>query len=302
MYTNLYLQIAEWRFYHFIVKPQLGGIFLRIDFHMHLFPDKLAQRALSSIASATIHQPYTDATIAGTLSAMKTDHINYGVVLHIATNARQQTAVNNFAYQVQTEYPSLFSFGSVFPASPDAQDELQRIKSLGLYGVKLHPAYQHFMADDKLVYPIYETIQAIGLPLTFHAGWDPVEPQQNFASPKQLATVAKAFPSLTIIAAHLGGFDAYEETIALLAPLPNVLLDTALCGKMLANDKETYLRVIRAFGAERILFASDCPWNGPQNEYELLCQIGLTADEMDLVLWKNAYGLLGLNAEKPLQP
>jgi predicted TIM-barrel fold metal-dependent hydrolase len=72
--------------------------------------------------------------------------VDISVVLNIATNARQQKSVNDFASSINNNR-DIISFGSVFPYSEDVFDELERIKELGLKGVKLHPDYQGFNVD-----------------------------------------------------------------------------------------------------------------------------------------------------------
>ena len=37
--------------------------------------------------------------------------------------------------------------------------QLKRIKDSGFKGIKLHPFYQRFYADEKRLYEIYETLQ-----------------------------------------------------------------------------------------------------------------------------------------------
>ena len=120
-----------------------------IDFHTHAFPDKIAQRAIEklSLASGGLI-PQTNGGINSLKEQMSLDRVDISVVLSIATNPAQQKNVNDFASVINAE-DSLFAFGSVHPDAPDALDELDRIKSLGLKGVKLHPEYQGFYADDE---------------------------------------------------------------------------------------------------------------------------------------------------------
>ena len=91
--------------------------------------------------------------------------------------------------------PSMASVPSI-PDAPDALDELQRIKDLGLYGVKLHPDYQGFLIDDPKMFPIYDAISSLGLPVTFHTGWDPLSPDLIHATPQAVAKVVKLFPHI----------------------------------------------------------------------------------------------------------
>ena len=94
------------------------------------------------------------------------------MAMNIATKPTQQTVVNNWAASIDD--PTIYGFGSVHPDAPDALDELQRIKDLGLYGVKLHPDYQGFLIDDPKMFPIYDAISSLGLPVTFHTAGTPL--------------------------------------------------------------------------------------------------------------------------------
>ena len=144
---------------------------MRIDFHTHCFPDKIAEKAMGklSVASGGLI-PQTDGTAEGLRREMKKDGVDISVVMNIATNAHQQHSVNDFAASLVSD--DLIPFGSVHPDAPDALEELERIRSLGLKGVKFHPEYQQFYVDDEKMFPIYKKISDLGLITLFHAGGD----------------------------------------------------------------------------------------------------------------------------------
>ena len=142
-----------------------------IDFHTHCFPEVIAEKAIDklSVASGGL-EPHTDGTVQGLRASMKRGGVDVSVVLSIATNAHQQKKVNDFAASINGD--GVVSFGSVFPTSNEAFDELERIKALGLKGVKLHPDYQGFSVDDPALKPLYRKISSLGLITVFHAGLD----------------------------------------------------------------------------------------------------------------------------------
>ena len=143
-----------------------------IDFHTHCFPDKIAPKAIEKLSFTSGGlTPYTDGTVSGLKDSMKKGGVDASVVLNIATNAHQQHSVNDFAASIN-DNKTIFSFGSVFPFSEDAFDELERIKELRLKGVKLHPDYQGFNVDDIRLKPLYKKISELGLITVFHAGFD----------------------------------------------------------------------------------------------------------------------------------
>lgn len=261
------------------------------DMHVHIFPDFLAKRAISGIGETSHVPPVTAATLSDTRKRLKQWGISGAAVMNIATKPEQQTNVNNWAAEIQDDY--FYCFGSVHPNAPDAVDELLRIRSLGLYGVKLHPEYQDFFVDDKKAYPVYEALQELGLPVTIHAGWDPVSPHLVHTPPKALAKVAHDFPRMTIIAAHMGGMKLSDEAEEYMIGLENVYLDTSMSYLIVAPQQAK--RMILRHGTEWILFASDCPWSLPTEQVRYLEQLQLSTGAMEDILYRNARRLLKRN-------
>ena len=183
-----------------------------IDFHTHCFPDKLAERAvgqLSRVGGGLM--PYSDGTLNGLRQQMALHNIDISVVLNIATKPEQQTNVNNFAATIDKE-PDIIAFGSVFPGAPDAFEELERIKELGLKGVKFHPEYQQFAVDDPRWKPLYRKISDLGLITVFHSGVDYGFPPPYGCMPDGLASVLDCFET-PVVAAHWGGLQYGEDVL-----------------------------------------------------------------------------------------
>ncbi|WP_180951153.1 amidohydrolase family protein [Marasmitruncus massiliensis] len=264
-----------------------------IDTHTHLFPDLLAGRTLQKLSEISGCPYCTDGTVAGTQRYFAQSGVDFAVVLHIATKPEQQTNVNNFARQVQDENPNLICFGSVHPDASDALEELYRIKELGLHGVKLHPDYQKVFIREERYFPLFETMSKLGLPVAFHTGWDPVSPGITRGSSKDVAVVARAFPRLTVIAAHMGGLNRYEEAQTYLAGLRNVYFDTAMSSAYFRSP-ELYERLIRRHGLDRVLFGTDCPWSTVDAELRFLNQTSLTEAEKAQIAFENAKRLFDI--------
>ena len=101
-----------------------------IDFHTHAFNDVIAERAITKLEGTLIEQGYTDdvpaatrGTVAQLLERMDEWGIDKAVVLNIATKPSQQTVINNWAKEIQSD--RIFCFGSVHPEAEDALDELE---------------------------------------------------------------------------------------------------------------------------------------------------------------------------------
>ena len=261
-----------------------------IDFHTHAFPDKIAAMAIDKLSFVSGGlKPHTDGTLDSLKESMKKGEVDISVVMSIATNAHQQKNVNDFAARINTE-ENIFAFGSVFPDAEDALYELERIKALGLKGVKLHPDYQGFMADDEKMIPIYKKISKLGLITLFHAGLDYGFAPPYGATPERLLK-AMSFFDTPVIAAHWGGVGCGEKVIELLCGR-DIYFDTSFGYSTM--PKYFAQKIIEKHGCEKMLFGTDTPWHTAQMEMRLLESLKLTDTEMADITHKNAQKLLGI--------
>ena len=261
------------------------------DIHTHCFPDALAPKALPHLAEICKSPYYGSGTYSDLCEKIRSAGAHGAMILHIATKPSQMTSVNNFAAACQKD--NIYSFGSVFPTSESAIDELHRIKELGLKGVKLHPDYQGFLVDDPSVFPVYETASELGLPITFHTGYDPYSPNLVHCHPMSLARIADLFPQLTIIAAHMGGMRMDNEAEQYLLNKRNVFFDTAYASYSLSPSRCGDL--IRKCGIDKVFFATDFPWSTIDAELSLLQACGLSPDELEMICFKNAERIFNIH-------
>ena len=104
--------------------------------------------------------------------------------------------------------------------------------------------------------------------------------------------VLAANPDLTVIGAHFGGWSVWEEASARLSKFENLIVD---CSSSTAYISPEYARrLVRIYGADRVMFGSDFPYNHPADELERTLALGLTDEEYRLVLGENAKKLLGI--------
>lgn len=263
-----------------------------IDFHTHAFPDKIAERAILSLSEKAKIPYFTVGTLDDTDAKMREWGVDMRVMLSIATNIKQQTNVNNFAIEADRR-DNIIAFGSVHPQAENALEELERIKSAGLRGIKLHPEYQEFNIDDESVYPIYKKCIELGLIVSFHTGRDLGYPDSLRASPDRILRVAERYPQGKFVLAHFGSSMMEREVLDTLAGNCPYYMDTAFSAGH--TDPDIALAIIRKHGADKILFASDCPWSSSKETYDFINSLDLTVDEKDKIFYKNAVSLLGLD-------
>ncbi|MEE0946887.1 MAG: amidohydrolase family protein [Acutalibacteraceae bacterium] len=259
-----------------------------IDFHTHCFPDKIAEKAiekLSFVSGGLI--PHTKGTLYSLKEAMKREDVDTSVVLSIATNAHQQTSVNDFAAHINND-EDIIAFGSVYPHSQDVMSELERIKELGLKGVKLHPDYQGFDVDDIKLKPIYKKISELGLITVFHAGNDYGYAPPYGATPEKMSKAIEWFTS-PVVVAHWGGVGCGEDVLKYLCS-KNVYFDTSYAYG--TQPKYYFEKILEKHGADRLVFGTDSPWHTAGMEMRLLDTLKLTEEEKEKICYKNALKLL----------
>lgn len=263
---------------------------MTIDFHVHVFPDRIAGNALDILSQKCGIKPCTDGTVTGTSAFMKKRKIDRCVALSTATNEKQMINVNQFAASLISD-PTYIPFGSVYPKSEYAFTELERIAELGLKGIKLHPEYQDFEVSDPRCYRVVEKAAELGLVILFHAGKDAAYPERLNAPPKDLRKLADTFKGAKLVFAHFGGFALSEDVLENLVGC-DAYLDTSCMSRLIT--KETALAIIKAKGEDKILFGSDCPWEDPEDSRNLIESLGLSEAVKQAIYSENAERLLAL--------
>ena len=260
-----------------------------IDTHIHVFDEKIAHSAVEKLKQTAQIENVTDGTVADTDRKMTQWGVDKGVLLSIATKPSQQRKINDWIASKASE--RFIPFGPVHPDAPDAVEELEDIKELGMKGIKLHPDYQNFLIDEKRMYPIYERCRELGLICIFHGGYDPVSPELVHAMPEQTAKVLKELPGFQAVIAHLGGFGQWDDVEEYLAGT-DCYLDTALLAHGIENRQ--YERIIQKHGADKILFATDCPWESACDAINKIEQLSISDDDKEKIFYRNAALLLRL--------
>ncbi len=258
-----------------------------LDFHAHIFPAKVAAKAVESIAR------FYEAPVAH--SGCSIDLLESGaragfrryVVHSTATRADQVEAINDFLIGECRAHPEFIGFGTMHPAHRAIEAELARAKAAGLRGIKLHPDFQCFRADDPAAFPVYAAARDLGMPVLIHAG----DARYDYSGPARLRRALDAFPGITMIAAHFGGYTEWEAAVEHLVGR-DIYFDTS--STLWKIEPAMARSIIKGHGIERMLFGSDYPMWDHAEELARLEALGLGDDAMEALLWRNGARLLGL--------
>lgn len=260
-----------------------------IDFHTHIFPDKLAERAIKALTEGidNLYTPVTDGTRDGLLSYMDKNGIDVSVIQPVVTKPSQTEKNNLWAQSICSD--RIVAFGGIYPHTEDYKKDIDLIVSLGLKGIKFHAEYQDFMLDDIKMLRIYDYALSKGLILLHHAGFDPAYKPPFRSSPKQFAVLDRELRGGVIIAAHLGGHAQWDEVEQYIAGT-GIYIDTSMGFEYYPHEQ--FLRIVKAHGADKVLFASDSPWSDAASEVKALRALPLSDDEKELILSGNARRIL----------
>ncbi len=264
-----------------------------IDFHSHCFPDSLAPRALATLkhnAGDVEDFPCTDGTCSGTEKHMDKYDIDRAVICNIATNARQQQNVNNFAIQIAKTSQKLIPLGSLHPDGENKELEIQRLVENGIRGIKIHPDYVSVEINSPKYDEIFVLCEHYGIFVVTHAGYDPVSPNHIHAAPYMILDVVRRYKKLKLIAAHMGGFGCSKQVLNELVG-NNIWFDTSLSSRR-PDEKNDLIKILKYHSPERILFGTDTPWSFPDKELEIIYSSGLNSSTIDNILSQNAMQLL----------
>ena len=267
-----------------------------IDFHTHIFPDKIAQKAVGVLEENVYNnlgiekKAHTKATLSSLSDSMREYDIDISVVMPIATSTKQAASINSFASEVN-KCDNFFSFGSVHPMQEDALEVLENIKKAGLLGIKLHPDYQGFFIDSEESLRVLKKCEELGLYVMLHAGEDIGIKPPVHCPPKRLKNALKYVSGENIIAAHMGGYNMWQDVIDFLCGSP-IYIDTSYSiGEM---SDETAIKIITKHGFDKILFATDSPWQNQGYVAKRVKGLNLGKDVENAIFYENGAKILGL--------
>lgn len=252
-----------------------------IDSHVHIFPEKIAEKAVQSIGSF-YNLPMTgNGRISHLLEAMRQANVDKAIVCSVATSIRQVRSINEFIRDTCKAFDKFIGLISLHPdiSAEQLRDEIIFAKANNLVGVKLHPDFQQFDIDDPKMNFIYEQLEGV-MPVLFHTG----DPRYDFSSPLRLARVAKLFPKLKCIAAHMGGYEKWSS-IDCFEHTPNVFFDTS--STMFKLSPSNMRGIIDRYGYHRFLWGSDFPMWNMAKELELFDALELPIEARKKMLADN---------------
>lgn len=256
-----------------------------IDFHAHIYPEKIADRAVKSVGDFYNLEMSGTGTAEKLLADCKKIGVTSCVVHSVAVTAERVEAINDYISSECEKHKEFYGFGTMHADFENKLDEVQRFLNMGLKGVKIHPDTQLFNMDDERMFELYDFLQQTKTPILIHTG----DYRYDFSHPRRLKNILKQFPDLVAIGAHFGGWSMHDLALEYLKDEKCYLdISSSFATTGLKRAKE----LIRIYGAERMLYATDFPMWDPKKCLDEFMSLNLSDDENNLILHKNAKKIL----------
>lgn len=210
------------------------------------------------------------------------------------------SAVHKNLHEMKQRYPGKFyAFADVDTRNTSAETVEAIHKAIDEYdldGIKLHPNNTGIALDSEYNRAIFAYAQEYRIPLAIHSypnsGDDP-------SAAGRIVKVLERYPNLIVIISHMGAFQ-WEELLP-----TNAYVDISA---ILPDYVRTYgikktNEILRKFGAERLIFASDYPDNRylqPDEIYssylDILNQMDFTQEEAEKIACGNIEKIMKENS------
>lgn len=210
---------------------------------------------------------------------------------------------NDYVTALRAKYPDrvIHTWGAVDPHKGEAAvAEVKRaVTELGVLGFHFHPIMGRYRVDDRELYPLWETISELGVPVMIDVGTTGMGAgmpgglgsRLEHARPIAVDNLASDFPDMTIIAAH-PGWPWVEEMTAVALHKGNVFWE--MSGWAPKYFPEQLKKDIRARLRHKIMFGSDHPSMAYERIFAEWDQLGYADDVLEDVFHRNAERVLGL--------
>jgi hypothetical protein len=225
------------------------------------------------------------------------------VALDLETTIGTPPCSNDFVSAMQKRHPTriIQSWAAVDPykGEPALQEARHAIQDLGMLGFHFHPIMGHYAVNDRRLYPLFELIEAMNVPVMIDVGTTGMgagmpggmRAKIRDAHPSAIDELAADFPNLAILAAH-PGWPWVDEMTAVALHKGNVYWE--LSGWAPKYFPPQLKKDIRGRLKDKIMFGSDYP----SLPYERLLrewdELGYSDEIKEGIFHGNAERILGL--------
>ena len=266
-----------------------------IDFHTHIFPDKIAEATINALSTTAHIPPRSNGMKSGLLDSMEKNVIDISINLPVLTKPTQFDSIFKFGTALNGENATqgpVISFAGFHPDIEDYEEKLKLVKENGFLGIKIHPDYQGTFFDDERYVKILECAKKLDLITVTHAGFDGAfEGQEIKCTPVRVLNLLDKIGGYDkLVLAHLGGNELLHDVYEELAGAADVYFDTSYVLPFVSGA--VFEKILTKHGENKILFATDSPWQDQGEMASIIKSYGLGKDTENKIFCENAKKLL----------
>ena len=269
-----------------------------IDFHIHIGTKKQFLPWVLEFFKQSNSHYYLDNFAESIsperiISFFKSQNVDRAVILAEYAPRASAVVTNEFVSGFSKGHNELIPFGCLNFEDPRPYEEQAKhaVEILGVKGFKLLPSYQYFQPDDHALFPFYDNIQSLGMPIMFHTGTSIFHGTRiKYADPLLLDEVADEFPNLNILMEHGGRTFWYDRAAWLISKYKNMHIGIA---GIATRHLPKYFPRLEKY-ADRFVFGSDWPGLADiKGLIEKVLALPYSNETKEMILHKNAQRLLG---------
>ena len=200
-------------------------------------------------------------------------------------------AVHKNLYEMKQRYPGKFyAFADIDTRNTPVESVnaiCKAIQEYGLDGIKIHPNNTGVDLDSEYSQPIFAFAQEHRIPVAIHSY---PNSESDRSAAYRIINVLKKYPELTVVVSHMSAYQ-WEQ---LLSTRAYVDISAILPDYVRTYGIEKTNEILRMFGVERLIFATDYPDNRflePDEIYgsyfDILNKMDFTAEEAEMISYGN---------------
>ena len=268
----------------------------KIDAHVHILPDAV------HAANEGCEDTWLRTDLHQYVRRMDALHIEKAVIMPLNAPWLMSMeftvdAVHRNLRNMKNAYPGRFyAFADIDTRNSPAQSVdaiTAAIDGYGLDGIKIHPNNTGVAIDDEYNAPIFALAEQRKIPVAIHSYPNTGD---DVSAAKRIVNISERYPGLKLIVSHMGA-DQWE---ALLPIECHVDMSAVLPDHVRSYGIAKTNEILRSFGVDRLLFATDYPDNRhlPPEEiynsyFDILDQMDFTEAEAEQIAYQNVKNILG---------
>lgn len=269
----------------------------KVDAHIHILPDVVHE------ANPDSDDVWVYADLNKYHSMMDALNIEKAVIMPLNDPWLMSmeftiSDVHKNLYKMKQRYPGKFyAFADIDTRNVPAVSVEAICKAIDEYsldGIKIHPNNTGVALDSEYNQAIFTFAQEHNVPVAIHSYPDSAD---DPGAAMRIVKVLEQYPKLTVIISHMGAYQ-WEQLLPTRAymDISAILPDyVRTCGIRKTSE------IMRKFGADRLIFASDYPDNRllqPEEIYDsyfdILGQMDFTQAEAEMIAYGNIEKILSI--------